>query len=110
MLDDCIKHHVQCRQPATQLPKRVLDIGNSIDMVTLIETQPSTFGSYIALSYVWGCSQNFTTTSKSIEKMKSGVEVASLPNVFKDAVTLHEDLVYDTSGLMHCALFRLNQN
>jgi len=88
LLNDCETHHVRCRQPSAQLPKRVLDVGNSIDMITLIETQPSILGTYVALSYVWGCNQNLTTTSKSIEKMKSGITIASLPNVFKDVVAL----------------------
>jgi hypothetical protein len=41
---------------------------------------------YVALSYCWGTTQNFTTTSANLARMKETIHWDELPQTIKDAV------------------------
>lgn len=46
------------------------------------------FGRYIALSYCWGTSQTFTTTSTTINDRYTGFDIDDLPKTLRDAVEI----------------------
>jgi hypothetical protein len=43
---------------------------------------------YVALSYCWGTTQNFTTTSANLARMKERIHWDELPQTIKDAVSI----------------------
>ena len=75
-----------------QLQRRFVDVKQRCIV------EPATVPEYIALSYVWGVSKRFTLNSRNIKQL---LEVGGLsafekdlPNTFKDAIKLTEDLGY----------------
>jgi Heterokaryon incompatibility protein (HET) len=47
---------------------------------------------YVTLSYCWGKSKTFTTTSRSLRLRKARIAFESLPRTFQDAVTITRQL------------------
>lgn len=47
---------------------------------------------YITLSYCWGKTKTFTTTTRSLRLRKSQIKFDSLPGTFRDAVTITRQL------------------
>jgi hypothetical protein len=91
-LDDC-ERHPKCtayRSGLATLPTRVLDLGKdpeSLDPIKLFETQ-GIEGTYMTLSHCWGSSALITTTNNTYKERISGIQLAELPQTFKDAVSL----------------------
>jgi hypothetical protein len=106
---NCNDHHLDCPQSTqykTPLPTRLLDLGSlpqrtdfesaqgdpraSLEntALQLVENSPESKGLYIALSYCWGISLPYTTTSKNLQKHKDarGIEYLQLPKTLQDAV------------------------
>ncbi|KAF2645842.1 HET-domain-containing protein [Massarina eburnea CBS 473.64] len=83
--DECLTSHTSCgsiQDTVAELPTRLL----SVEPLFLYETQPGDKGQYAALSYCWGKSRAFTTTSNTLEDRKSGFEMSDLPKTCADAV------------------------
>lgn len=85
----CTENHADCPHPAlTALPSRLLDVGSAeSQMVRLVETRDRE-GTYITLSHCWGGHQPLTTTKSTKRDRLDGIEWASLPKTFQDAVTI----------------------
>jgi hypothetical protein len=107
----CNDHHQDCLQATrnkTQLPTRLLDLDTlpkGTDLkgppgdsryplkdraFSLVENSPDSEGRYIALSYCWGKSLPFTTTSRNLQKHKEvgGIKYTQLPKTLQDAIFL----------------------
>ncbi|KAH8706255.1 heterokaryon incompatibility protein-domain-containing protein [Ilyonectria robusta] len=92
-LETCQKSHHLCQQNDGIFPTRLLDVGTRDDkLVRLVESTSDSSMDYIALSYCWGNSVSIKTTSTTLGKMKSGVEMAELPQTYIDAVSLTREL------------------
>ncbi|KAF2848692.1 HET-domain-containing protein [Plenodomus tracheiphilus IPT5] len=67
-------------------PKRLLDITS----LKLVELPPGSKGLYVALSYCWGKTLAYTTTSKNLaqHKQDGGITYVSLPKTIQDAIFL----------------------
>lgn len=90
----CSQNHDRCKLGQTLLPTRVLEVGKVGDeRLRLFETQSSTFGQYIALSYCWGSDQPLKTTSTNIKDMTTtGLQLSGLPPTLVDAVHVTRSL------------------
>ena len=106
-LEHCDNSHNRCaylHERKFQLPTRLLDL-RSLPGYTqmihqgrnwstlfanrhckLIETTLNQHDRYATLSYCWGDSLVYTTTSKNIEAHKLGIEVERLPGTLRDAI------------------------
>lgn len=91
-LHRCNSSH-DCAPPHdTSLPSRVLDVGSSeaSGRIALMDSQalagPGTKQKYVALSHCWGRSHRIVTRMDNLEAHKSGLDVASLPRTFQQAV------------------------
>jgi hypothetical protein len=74
-------------------PSRLIDVHaffHSSD-VQLVDNDGSS-KHYITLSYCWGKSRTFTTTSRSLRLRKARIHFESLPRTFKDAVQIAREL------------------
>lgn len=90
---ECTETHNRCGPGlAAELPTRILDLYSmgSIDEVRLIDATSSKHEKYACLSHCWGgrIVENATTTRQSLELMKAGVSVESLPKTFRDAIRI----------------------
>ncbi|KPM42686.1 hypothetical protein AK830_g3835 [Neonectria ditissima] len=95
----CDKHE-RCSQHSRLLPSRIIDVGTlgSGNSVKLVEPATSEQdnppeGKYIALSYCWGTgSKPYVTTQATLDEKRKGIDMASLPTTFLDAITLSRTL------------------
>lgn len=63
----------------------------------LVENDPGAIGQYVSLSYCWGKSLAYTTTSKNIQehKQKGGIPFKQLPETLQDAAYIVRYLGFD---------------
>jgi hypothetical protein len=87
-LHDCIKNH-KCAtdQDLQPLPTRVISIGETVHNLKLIETDHSP-DRYICLSYCWGVSKTYDTTTKNRADRLRGMKYADMPKTYQDAVVM----------------------
>lgn len=101
-LRECSETHGDCEtgfsgtpiDDETQLPTRVLDVGQANDeRVSLLATHGMK-GQYCALSYCWGPPgvQKIVTTNDNIAEHLDGIAFAALPKTFQDAVIVTRQL------------------
>jgi hypothetical protein len=106
-IETCIRTHDRCKvAPVTKpqngttphsatvqvfkhtLPTRLLDLrGLPEGVVTLLETDKSSTGSYVCLSHCWGKSKPLNTTRHNIRSFKDGIPWDSFPKTFQDAIS-----------------------
>lgn len=70
-------------------PSRLIDVNafkESKD-IQLVENDGS-YSHYVTLSYCWGKSRTFTTTSRSLRLRKARINFDTLPKTFMDAVRI----------------------
>ncbi|RDL41417.1 uncharacterized protein BP5553_01396 [Venustampulla echinocandica] len=104
-INECDKNHTKCCLDADQLsflPTRLLDVGNATSgaqprLILSLETfghlsPESNSPTYIALSYCWPSSGHapwlLKTTRATIAERLQGIGVDTMPQTFRDAVTL----------------------
>ncbi|KAM7199009.1 Heterokaryon incompatibility protein (HET) domain containing protein [Rhypophila sp. PSN 637] len=99
-IQDCRDKHPHHRCSAfTDVPlsTRVLDVRPSpgLNHVRLVLTNRSQ-GRYITLSYRWGdpSKMPIKLTQDTLERLRNGISVDSLPRTFQDAVTVTRNLGY----------------
>jgi len=88
---ECNRTHKRCHYKDNPLlPSRVLDIGldqsSSTIKLHVTDKARKERGPYLALSYCWGGPQPIITIKSSIEKLKSGLAISTLPQTIKDAI------------------------
>jgi hypothetical protein len=95
-LSHCLSSHSKCLGPDPKhppLPTRVLDVsldecGSSIKLVS----GEGRNDGYITLSHVWGATRPLTTTKSTLKERMTGISIDSLPQTFKDIVTVAREL------------------
>ncbi|KAI1127227.1 HET-domain-containing protein [Nemania abortiva] len=86
---ECCESHAYCKERlSTLLPTRVLDVAHHEDFVFLCEPEETQMGSYVALSHVWGGQVPIRTTTDTLGLFKCGIRLDSLPQTFRDAVSV----------------------
>ncbi|KFY47029.1 hypothetical protein V494_00204 [Pseudogymnoascus sp. VKM F-4513 (FW-928)] len=94
----CQENHRETCMPIrpTALPDRVLHVGSSEDSedLQLLETGCSQ-GVYLTLSHSWGDPAGvLKTTTQNLPQMIKHIEFSTMPNTFRDAVTITRKLGY----------------
>ena len=75
------------------LPTRLIDVGSlGNEQLRLFVPFPGSSGRYAALTYCWGRSQHFVTTSLTLEDNQRGFHASSLPRTLRDAVRVTQKL------------------
>ncbi|KAF2122550.1 heterokaryon incompatibility protein-domain-containing protein [Lophiotrema nucula] len=93
-LHNCIHNHNHKEIQERALPSRILDVKrgsigeDQIKVVDNLETKIT----YVALSHCWGSSQHLTATRDTLESLKLGISILSLPKTFQDAITVTRKL------------------
>ncbi|KAH7336620.1 hypothetical protein BKA65DRAFT_553258 [Rhexocercosporidium sp. MPI-PUGE-AT-0058] len=86
-LTECVSEHEGCGGDETSvLPKRVIHVGSEDVNPRLVETIDGQRGRYVTLSYCWGRSITFTTTTANLTTRLTGFSTSELPKTIKDAV------------------------
>lgn len=89
---ECQEKHAHCPKFQTHLPTRVIRVGSEGETPALHLSLPSERDSYLALSYCWGGPQKVVTTLASLQSMRNGISIDSLPKTIHDAITLTRQL------------------
>ncbi|KLU84479.1 hypothetical protein MAPG_03521 [Magnaporthiopsis poae ATCC 64411] len=88
-MQKCQTNHKICRAAATQppwYPTRLIQVEDSQARLIITRDTPPQ-GPYATLSHCWGgCSDVTQCTSNNLEELKNGIELASLPANFRDAI------------------------
>ncbi|KAK2610044.1 hypothetical protein N8I77_003503 [Diaporthe amygdali] len=90
----CCSEHGACRSMFEAfVPTRLLYVGGGNAALRLCETttwqeQPP----YVALSHCWGGSKPLSLLKARMEDFKKHINVADLPNTFKDAIVVTQEL------------------
>lgn len=90
----CYTEHGACRNSSKAfVPTRLLYVGGGNAALRLCETttwqeQPP----YVALSHCWGGSKPLSLVRARLPEFKKQINVADLPNTFKDAITVTQEL------------------
>jgi hypothetical protein len=95
-LGHCLSSHSKCVGPDPKhppLPTRVLEVnldegGSSIKLVS----GKGSHGQYVTLSHVWGHARPLKTTRSTLKERMNGIPIDSLPQTFKDTVTVAREL------------------
>jgi len=90
-------HHGGSMAATIQLPTRVIEVGQQGDSkVYLRETASGNVppGEWLALSHQWGPEPHFRTTRQTLSAHLQGLDFATLPATFRDAVTVTRSLGY----------------
>lgn len=77
----CLKH----RKQESELPTRVLDVGDSQKHPALVEGKGRR-SPYCALSYCWGTGGNFITTRSNLARQMEGIPLERFPRSIHDAI------------------------
>jgi hypothetical protein len=62
------------------------------EYVRVVQTEPESFGKWVALSHRWGVGQVFSLTTSNLQLLQTGVSVSSLSPTFRDAITITRKL------------------
>lgn len=93
-LQNCLRTHTMCPRSdptTTLLPDRVIDCSNP-RKPRIVETGGTQYGSYVALSYIWGDKQPLTTTKNIDKYVNEGLDISQFPATIRDAVTVMHGL------------------
>ncbi|KAH7242735.1 heterokaryon incompatibility protein-domain-containing protein [Fusarium tricinctum] len=93
-IKDCLDNHPTCATNQNdRLPTRLLNVAKDLKtVVQLVHTNDFKSAPYAALSYCWGDSAILKTTRSSMKSMEQGIEMASLPAAYVDAVRLCREI------------------
>lgn len=90
----CCAEHGACRSSSEAfVPTRLLYVGGGNDALRLCETTTwQERPPYVALSHCWGGSKPLSLVKSRLGEFKKGINVADLPNTFKDGITVTQEL------------------
>jgi hypothetical protein len=75
------------------VPTRLIDVGTDDSaIVHLREIDPSFSDDWVALSYRWGPTPHFSTTTETIKTHLAGMSWNQLPHTFQDAIKITRSL------------------
>jgi len=85
----CEENHSQCASVPHNLPKRVIDVGvQGLHEPKLVETAGQEAAHYMTLSHCWGKKPVIKTTTNTLKHYLKELPMGSLPDTFRDAVTI----------------------
>ncbi|TDZ36993.1 hypothetical protein CTRI78_v011208 [Colletotrichum trifolii] len=85
----CVSSHAECAsEPDQPLPKRVLDVSHDRPKLIISEDLSQRNKDFIALSHCWGTSPPPRTLQGNIRAHLDGIDLATLPQTFQDAVAI----------------------
>ncbi len=100
-IEDCVKNHVECSlvytpslpsevlQYRSPLPTRVIDVGSADGSRSpFLYESDNQLGTYVTLSHRWGKTPTLTTEGNTLHERKSGIELSTLSNTFRDALSI----------------------
>jgi hypothetical protein len=88
-IQQCIMNHPRCQtDPHLLLPKRVIDVGISPEMIVRLYESNGDRANYASLSHRWGKSILLTTTKSTLLARKEAIEWSGLSKTFQDSITL----------------------
>ena len=88
-LKTCLEHHKLCQKDdKAGSPSRVIDLGTEPDLRPRLIDISSAVSAYIALSYCWGEDQTLITTTENISAYMAGLDLITLPKVYRDLMTM----------------------
>lgn len=88
---DACTGHLTCQHTRldSPLPKRVLDISRTDDLVTLYESNvKGEKAPYVTLSYCWGDGLPLRTLTNNISQHKKGIPLEAFPATMRDIIPL----------------------
>ncbi|KAI8724343.1 HET domain-containing protein [Fusarium sp. LHS14.1] len=93
-LKDCDANHRECKSLLdTELPTRILDLGDTAKPLQLRLLEPNgEKARYVCLSHCWGKTQQITTNRANLSSRKREILFTSLPKTFQDAVVFTRKL------------------
>ncbi|KAI1085785.1 HET-domain-containing protein [Whalleya microplaca] len=92
-VETCCKSHDVCKNRLEDhLPTRVLDVSRQKGHVLLYEPDKTDRGHYVALSHCWGGIVPIRTTMATLDTLKAGISIESLPKTFQDAIFITQQL------------------
>jgi hypothetical protein len=93
-LHHCLQNHPLCGSPNTyvSLPTRLVAVGSPTRNPYLHITKPDERSSYLALSYCWGEGESLKTTNDTLDKLRTGFVLESLPKTCQDALVVARKL------------------
>lgn len=95
-LEKCERSHPRCHPADPSFrPTRLLDIGDSQVKIKLVESNSSCSDSikYACLSHCWGGEKpRCMTTNETIQQNMAGIDWATIPRTFQDAITFTRGL------------------
>lgn len=96
-LEQCRHRHNRCAiKGATSLPTRLIDVSSKhTGRICLRLSDANELGSYAALSYCWGGSYNFVTTTENLASHLENIPEERLPLTLKQAVDFTRRLNID---------------
>ena len=75
------------------MPARVLNVGEDSTAPSIcLESTKGQVGSYLALSYCWGCSEQPTTVKSNLAMREKQIDLEQLPKTIQDAVHISRAL------------------
>lgn len=89
-MQKCERKHSRCSISNEYLPTRVIDVTSLT--LRLVESKPTSTGTYAALSHCWGMCRSFLTTRSNLADRKSGFNIDDLPATFRNAVSVTRSL------------------
>ncbi|KAF2437749.1 HET-domain-containing protein [Karstenula rhodostoma CBS 690.94] len=93
-LHHCLQNHSTCGSLNTcvSLPTRLVAVGSSTRNPYLYTSGSGEKGSYLALSYCWGKGESLKTTKNTLDQLKTGFVLESLPKTCQDAIVVARQL------------------
>ncbi|KAH0537836.1 hypothetical protein FGG08_005449 [Glutinoglossum americanum] len=90
-LSSCVDGHAACHPSGSVcLPHRVIDVGapgaKGVYPEPSLSVGANRPGQYATLSYRWGDSLTLAATLSTLESMKEGIALCSMPQTFQDAI------------------------
>ena len=92
-LDDCLNRHEECVRPPSKLPKRVLDLGKSLQIEKVkVYVTKGEHARYATLSYSWGQAKRLLTTRETLKSHCQGIDLEKVPQTLRDALYIAKSL------------------
>ncbi|KAF2810918.1 HET-domain-containing protein [Mytilinidion resinicola] len=91
-LRNCLENHLPCNnaQGETTLPRRIIDITSP--QHPFLDDGNDRKGEYLTLSYKWGESHRYVTTTETESKHRKEIPLKDLPWTFKEAIHVAHSL------------------
>lgn len=95
---DCDQNHTCRSRNDTFLPTRIIDVGNNLSKtvrLVCIAEEHNISARYLALSHRWGSPtlhKTFRTLKSNLDIFKKGIEIATLPKTFQQAIQIAQSL------------------